>query len=576
VESTQNSQHEQTELHTSALTQGGDLFFQAAQRYGYRVVFGNPGTTEAGFMDALARNGALNFVMCLFENVATGAADGFARIADWPAIVNLHLGPGLANGLSNIHNARQARSPMIVTVGQHDPRHLLQESPLASDIEALARVECKWVYTVQDASEMVAALHRATTIAMTPPRGPVCLVLPTNMLSAPARLPGSGETPVIPDYHAVIPGPASSAALEQAVELLQQSRHPLFIVGNIDVRTFEQVRKLARLCGAHVVSDTFPRRIDRPVFELGVYPYFPDQRRQFLSQYDTLFLIETGGLADLFYYEFDAAPVIPPQMRVIQLEDDSPVMGRNTPGALPLYGNASSSLDLLLALTQQRLGKTLEDGSVYAGSSVPGPTGYAAGVQSGPVSSESLMRALASLLPANTILADESVTARDVTIGELLSKETNVTTYLASKGASLGVALPLAIGAQLAAPTRPVVAITGDGSAMYTVQGLWTAAHNRLPILTIVLNNASYDVIKFEMLRWMQGHQEQFDPARFQLVGDIGNPRLDFVALAQGMGVQGWTVRTHDELLPHLRAALETCQQGRPALVDVHVVSPFG
>jgi thiamine pyrophosphate-dependent acetolactate synthase large subunit-like protein len=186
------------------------------------------------------------------------------------------------------------------------------------------------------------------------------------------------------------------------------------------------------------------------------------------------------------------------------------------------------------------------------------------------------MRALASLLPANTILADESVTARDVTIGELLSKETNVTTYLASKGASLGVALPLAIGAQLAAPTRPVVAITGDGSAMYTVQGLWTAAHNRLPILTIVLNNASYDVIKFEMLRWMQGHQEQFDPARFQLVGDIGNPRLDFVALAQGMGVQGWTVRTHDELLPHLRAALETCQQGRPALVDVHVVSPFG
>src|SRR5579863_1100321 len=184
----------------NAPQQGADLFFQAALHYGYRYVFGNPGTTEATFMDALVRYPDLQFVLCLFENVATGAADGVARMTGWPALVNLHLSPGLANGLSNIHNARRARVPMVITVGEHDTRHLLEDSSIAGDIEGVAKTVCKWTWTVKHAGELAEVLQRATTIAMTPPRGPVCLILPTNILAESPRTP-DGRVPDIPMLH---------------------------------------------------------------------------------------------------------------------------------------------------------------------------------------------------------------------------------------------------------------------------------------------------------------------------------------------------------------------------------------
>ena len=184
-----------------AIQQGADLFFQAAIRYGYRYVFGNPGTSEAPFVDALARYPQLDFLLFLQENGATGAADGVARLTNWPAIVNLHLGPGLSNALANIHNARRAQVPMLVTVGDHHTRHLIEDSPLASDIESLARVQCKWTWTVKDAGELADALYRATLIALTPPLGPVCLILPSNVLTAPPYTI-DGRTPTIssPSY----------------------------------------------------------------------------------------------------------------------------------------------------------------------------------------------------------------------------------------------------------------------------------------------------------------------------------------------------------------------------------------
>ncbi len=561
---------ERTSASLDESSQGIDLFFQAALQYGYRYVFGNPGTTEAVFMDGLVRYPDLQFVLCLHENVATGAADGLARLSGWPALVNLHLAPGLSNGLANIHNAKRARVPMIVTVGEHDVRHLLEDSPLAGDIAGIARGVCKWTWTVRDASELADVLQRATIIAMTPPQGPVCLILPTNVLTAPPRK-ADGHVPAIPALQMPERGPASSKDIARATEVLLNARNPMLLVGDIGTEAVTQVGALAALTGARIVYDTFPRlRTGRALPGSSYLPYLPDQRRAFLEQADVLFLIGVGGFTTLFMYEYDPAPVVATHTRVIQLDDDIEAVGKNERGSQLLYGDVTASLALLVAQVQEHVNSSGEKSARATrmaetthrrSESITGET------ENSVLLPKTLMRALHQILPADTILVDESITSRTALQNELLD---DVETYLASRGGALGAALPLAVGAQLGARDRFVAAVVGDGSAMYSIQTLWTATHYHLPILTVICNNASYDIIKLEMLR-LRGTLATSGRAHLGAVTGIGQPRLNFAELAQGMGMQGWTVREVADLMPALKAALETCQRGEPALVDVHV-----
>ncbi len=561
---------ERTPASSDGLRQGADLFFQAALQYGYRYVFGNPGTTEAAFMDGLVRYPDLQFILCLHENVATGAADGLARLSGHPALVNLHLAPGLSNGLANMHNAKRARVPMIVTVGEHDTRHLLEDSPLAGDIAGIARDVCKWTWTVRDASELADVLQRATMIAMTPPQGPVCLILPTNILTALPRK-ADGHVPAIPALHVPEYGPASSKDLAHAAEVLLTARNPLLLVGDIGAEAMAQIGALAALTGARIVYDTFPRlRAGRALPGSLYLPYLPDQRRAFLEQADVLFLIGVGGFTTLFMYEYDPSPVVAAHTRVIQLDDDIEALGKNERGSQLLYGDVTASLVLLVAQIRDYAHRSGEVSALEA-QAAEMPAGRSGGMidetEKNILLTKTLMRALHQLLPADTILVDESITSRTALQSEVLD---DVETYLASRGGALGAGLPLAVGAQLGARDRLVVAVVGDGSAMYSIQALWTAAHYHLPILTVICNNASYDIIKMEMLR-LRGTLATSGRAHLGAVTGIGQPRLNFAALAHGMGVQGWTVRGVADLMPALKAALETCQRGEPALVDVHL-----
>ncbi len=553
--------------------QGADLFFQAALRYGYRYVFGNPGTTEAVFMDALVRYPDLRFVLCLHENVATGAAAGLARLTGWPALVNLHLAPGLANGLANMHNARKAGVPMVVTVGEHHTHHLLEDSPLAGDIEGLARTTCKWTWTVKDAGELAAVLHRATTIAMTPPQGPVCLILPTNRLTAPPRTP-TGAIPEIPALHLPQLGPASDTDIVHAADALLAAHRPLLVIGNIGPDAQASVSALAELTGAQLVYDTFPRRQDGPPLPKSVrLPYFPDQRRAFLSQADVLFLIGVMGFTTHFLYEYDPAPVVAPHTTVLHLDDDLEALGKNERNSLPLYGDIPTSLQRLVAELRERLNRPEQmPEAKTSGVSTPSHVGTNTPSRATLLSPKLLMQALHQVLPADTILVDESVTARAALQSELLDAGPPIGTYITNRGGALGAGLPLAVGAQLGALHRQVVAIVGDGSAMYTIQALWTAAHYQLPILAVICNNASYDIIKLELLR-LQGTLAKSDSATLESITGLREPRLDFASLAQGMGVKSWTISEATDLLPNLRAALETCAAGAPALVDVYLTA---
>ncbi len=553
----------------NAPEQGADLFFQAALQYGYRYVFGNPGTTEAIFMDALVRYPDLQFILCLFENVATGAADGVARMTGWPALVNLHLSPGLANGLSNLHNARRARVPMVVTVGEHDTRHLLEDSSIAGDIEGLAKTVCKWTWTVKHAGELAEVLQRATTIAMTPPRGPVCLILPTNILAESPRTP-DGQIPDIPALHIPQIGPAPLSDMKHTADILLSAQHPLLLVGDIQPGAHEHVAMLAKLLNVQVVYDGSPTRMDGRVLQNSSWlPYFPDQRRKALQKADIILTIGVSSFTSLFFYSFDSAPIVAPQTQIIQLSEDLPALGKNARGSLLLYGDVESSLGLLVAELRERLHQPESEAQpriAPGGGNIYTDTAMA----SLPLTPKILMQALQQVIPEDTILINESITAGQTLINEVLNAGAPVGTYLASRGGALGAGIPLAIGAQLGAPDQPVVAVVGDGSAMYSLQALWSLARYHLPVLTIICNNASYDIIKLEILR-LQGTLAHRGAEAVEAVTSIGGPRLDFVQLAEGMGVKGWKVRQSEELLPALQAALAICAKGEPALVDVHL-----
>ncbi len=556
-----------TSLAKQTPQQGADLFFQAAIQYGYRYVLGNPGTTEAPFMDALARYPELQFLLFLQENGATGAADGIARMTGHPALVNLHLGPGLANGLSNVHNARRAQVPMVVTVGDHDTHHMLEDSPLASDIESIARAECKWVWTVKEASELATVLYRATVIALTPPYGPACIILPTNVLTDEPRTP-DGKIPSIPELHIPNVGQASTQAIEYAASMLLAAHNPVLFVGDIDQKAHEHIGKLAAQTHARLVYEAFPRRFDGHTYPQSTWlPYFTEERRALFAQADFLFLIGISSFTTLFFYANDPAPVVAPETQVLHLTDDLGALGKNEHGSYPLYGDVTTTLAQLTTVIEQQGDVQLQE---KRKDDVSLPTQIPSQNSGELLHPAELMQALRQMLPADTLLVDESITARQVIAQYLLSEGTPVTSYLTVRGASIGGGIPLAVGAKIGAPQRPVVAISGDGSSMYTIQSLWTAAHYNLPVLFIICNNASYDIIKLEMLR-LRGTLAGSNETTLDAVAGLGEPRLNFAQLAQGMGVSGWVVQQRTELQSSLQAAMERIEHGKPALVDVHL-----
>ena len=562
------------------IQQGTDLFFQAAIRYGYRYVFGNPGTTEAPFVNALARYPQLRYLLFLHENGATGAADGIARLTGWPAIVNLHLGPGLSNALANIHNARRAQVPMLVTVGQHHVRHLIEDSPLASDIESLASVECKWTWTVKDAGELADVLYRATIVALTPPLGPVCLILPTNVLTAVPRTP-DGRIPAIPSLLIPTIGPASRQDLEKAVELLLKAKKPTLLVGgSIEPEAHTHILALAQACHARIVRDLWPRRLDSSLLtESRGLPYLPEERRAFFEETDLLLLIGINSFTTHFFYENDPAPILAEGTQVIHLDDNQEALGKNLRGCFPLYGDISSTLAQWATLVAERQKQRqeqalLETDSIQAAKYVSTRQETRNPDQHGPIDSSILAQALRQCLPNKTILVDESITASQILLQYLLDEHSPVTTYMGMKGAALGGCIPVAVGAQLVTPDQQVVVATGDGSAMYSIQILWTVAHYHLPLLIVVCNNASYDIIKPELQR-LQGMLSPLDSSRVNPFVYLGEPRLNFAQLASGMGISGQVVQKQAELIPALQSALKTCAQGEPALVDVHMSTIF-
>ncbi len=513
---------------------GADRLCDTLLGNGVDVCFANPGTSEMHFVAALDRRPEMRCVLGLFEGVVTAAADGYARMADKPAATLLHTGPGLANGLANLHNARRARTPMVNVVGDHAGYHLAYDAPLTSDIDSLARPMSHWLRRCTGPADVGPAAEAAIVAARTHP-GVATLILPAD--SAWGEIADAGE--VVP---AAIP--ASRAVAEEriaaAAEALRRAGPRAgLLLANTGLRAdaLETAGRIAAATGAKLFSPVQIARIEAGLGRVPVtkIPYAIDLALKCLADLDVLVLV--GGPEPVAFFAYPGKP--------------SRLLPEGAP-ALPLAEPGEDIRGALLALAD-RLG-------ARAPLEVVRPAALE-GVAEGDLTDAALSRSVAMLMPEGAIVVDEGLTtARSVF--DLL-KGAPPHDYLMLTGGAIGMGPGAAAGAALASPGRKVVALQADGSGLYTVQGLWTQAREKLDVVTIVFSNRAYAILQREMRN--VGVNDFGENARRMM--QLDDPAIDWVSLANGFGVEGAAVETAEGFHAVLEYALSREGQG-PFLIE--------
>lgn len=529
---------------------------------GVRYIFGNPGTTEQAFMDLLQDYPQLEFILCLHESVAVSMADTFARATGRPSFVELHIAPGLGNAGGMLYNALSGHSPLVVYVGQGDSRAMLLEPHLSGDLVAMARPVSKWAYEINHALNLPQALRRAFKVAEEPPRGPVVLSIPVDVMDQEA------EVDIRPTSYTrwrVHPDPA---AIDEAAALLAAARRPLLLVGDGVALSGAQaeVGRVAELLGAPIYQGYSTEGnvpLGHPLFQGGLPFIGSEALRRVLAQHDALLAIGTP----LFRVVFpDPAGITPPDMAVVQIDLDSWELGKNLAGVLPIKADPRAALAALI----ERLGERPVPGAAERSERIAAERRQRIEQllaedrrvwDETPISVPRLMGELAAVLPPEAALFDESTTA-----GAVLARYVKLPPgrYFRARGGGLGPGLPGAVALKLAMPDRPVVGVVSDGAAMYTISALWTAAHHRIPVTWVICNNASYRILKLNMMEYL-------GPAHVgrQFVAmDLTDPPLRYDRIAESLGVHGRRVERPEDLRPALEEALRL---GAPALVDVAI-----
>jgi acetolactate synthase I/II/III large subunit len=502
---------------------------------GVDVCFANPGTSEMHFVAALDAVPQMRGVLALFEGVATGAADGYARMADRPAAVLLHLGPGLGNGLANLHNARRARVPMVVVVGDHATYHKKYDAPLESDIDALAGSVSGWMRRTEhsgdvaaDAAEAIAASRSGSYIST--------LILPADVSWSDGAQPAS----TVPAQ----PAGADPASAREALDVLRSGEPTVLMIGGDATRgpALAAAARIAQATGARLLCETFPTRLERgagvPAVErLG---YFAEAAAAQLNGAKHLVLAGAKSPVSFFAYPGMPSDLVPAGCEVHVLAE---------------YG---CTAEALAAVADEVAPGTV---APVAAASRPQPP-------AGALTSASAADVIGALLPERAIVVDESNTS-----GLLLAAATAgapAHDWLTLTGGAIGYGIPAAVGAAVAAPDRPVLCLESDGSAMYTISGLWTQARENLNVTTVLYDNSAYDILRVELQRVGAGSAP--GPKALDLL-DLSRPTMDFVKIAEGMGVPARRVTTAEELADALRAAFA---EPGPHLIDAVVPSLMG
>ena len=532
-----------------------------------RYVFGNPGTTELPLLDALQDAPEMDYILCLHEGVALGMAQMYATASGKTGVANLHVAPGVGNALGMLYNAWVGKTPMVVTAGQQDSRMLLREPILSHDLVSMAKPLTKWAVQLQHAEEIPVLLPRVFKVAQDPPRGPVFLSLPSNILDQEADLEVPGPTAT---YRRNRPDPAGVAA---AAELLTRAANPVIICGD-SVAASDAVEELVRLAealGAPVWNTVLMAQMNfpfgHPQFRGELAAEYPTIRR-LLGEPDAVLAVGADLFHEVFYGQGSPFPT---GCALVHLDSSPWEIGKNLPAAVGLLADPKLGLvDLVEALSARMDGtaqaKAAERRAAMAGQKKTDQERQLQRAQksrdASPVTTARLMAALRECLPEDVVIYSEAITASaDVVRSIPLVRPKS---YFGNQGGGIGQALPGALGIQLALPDRPVVAVVGDGSSMYSIQSLWTAAHHKIPVVYVVLNNQSYRILKFNMNRYRR--ETGAAGAKPYPAMDLADPALDFVSIARGMGVEGRRITRPDEIRP---AVLEALSSKAPFVLDV-------
>ncbi|PWI41939.1 acetolactate synthase large subunit [Streptomyces sp. ICBB 8177] len=518
---------------------GAQTLIRSLAHAGVEVCFGNPGTSEMHFVAALDEVTGMRAALCLFEGVATGAADGYGRMAGRPAATLLHLGPGLGNGLANLHNARRAHTPLVNVVGDHATYHKRLDAPLESDIDAVAGSVSGWLRRATDPGALARDAVEAVRAARRAPGQVATLVLPADISWSEA--PAAPAPALLPVEAAVAP----DAVVERAAAALSGGEPAALLIGGAATRGdgLRAAGRIAAASGARLLCETFPARLERgagvPVVERLAY-----LAEMATGQLDGLrHLVLAGAASPVSFFAYPGLPgdLVPDGCEVhVLTRDDEDV--------------ASALAHLSELVANERESKAV----------TPVAARPAAPEGDAPLTSEAVAYAVGALLPQDAVVVDEANTS-----GLWLPGATEGAPrhdWLTLTGGAIGQGLPVATGAAVACPGRRVLCLEADGSAMYTLQALWTQAREGLDVTTVVFSNRSYAILEMELRR--VGAQAAGPRARDLL--DLSRPDLDFVSLARGMGVPAERARTAGEFTAALRRALA---EPGPGLVEAVVPS---
>lgn len=549
-----------------AKIKGSEALIKIFQGEGVKYIFGLPGSTEGEYLDSLEDNPDIKYILCLHENIAVCMAQGYSRTTRKVGVVLLHTNIGLASGLPMLINAYYAGVPLLVTAGQQDTRIALQEPAMADDLAGMVRRYTKWTYNIQYVEDIPLAIQRAFKVALQPPTGPVFISLPMNIMSDTLDFEYVTHSPV---FSRIRP---DREAIARAVELLSEAQNPAILVGaGVDKNeAINEVVKLAELTGARVyqrmMSDVnFPT--NHPLY-MGNLDVTNSATRDLLKSVDVLTAIGEPLITYLFYLP---KPLITGNTKIIQIDDNPWEIAKNFPVASGISGHIKNSLTELVDGLQSNMKKKTREAAVLRASNIARETekmnqDILAKAQSErdqlPIAASRLILEIKDALKPGTLLVDDSISA-GLAVRNIIRFSEPKSLQCHRGGGCIGEGMPAALGTKLAAPDRPVVALCGDGSAMWAIQSLWTAAHYNIPVTIIIFANKAYDLLK------LNKHLVLGEKARGRYLGmDFNEPRINFCEIAQGMGVSGKRVERPEELRKVLTSAFES---NKPNLVEVHV-----
>lgn len=534
-------------------------------------MFGNPGTVEQGFLDSLADYPAIKYVLTLQETIAVGIADGYARATKKPTIVQLHSGVGLGNAIGMLYQAKRGHAPLVVINGDAGLRYDALDAQMSADLVAMAEPVTKWATRVVDPASLLRVLRRAIKMAATPPMGPVYVCLPMDILDA------LNEEEVVPTSFPITRVAPEPEQIAQAAAMLAAAQKPMIIIGDGVAASEAQseLTQVAERIGAEVWgadSSEVNMSAAHPLFKDMLGHMFGQHSQAITSQADVVLICGTYVFPEVFPA---LSEVFAPDAKVMHIDLNAYEVAKNFRVDLGFISDPKATLAKLMAsldatMTGEQKAAAVSRASQHAALKEQEMSAQRTADRSMrdtvPLHASQFMEELAVQLPKDALIFDEALT----TAPDLLRYLPPITPghYFQTRGGSLGVGIPGALGLKLAHPDKTVIGFSGDGGSMYTIQALWTAAHHNIGAKFVICNNHSYKLLKLNIQQYW--HELQLPEHEFPASFDLSNPDIQFAALAQAMGVPGVRVERAEQIRPAIREALN---HDGPFLIDLVITN---